>query len=193
MAAGLIGDRTEPLVGSLLFLFAAAILLALHPARQEFLGRSGRVSLPLGALSIVAAVPGVWYAASMLALAADAGPSCFFGECAHGDRFAEMAAAAISIVLVGLLAAMRTPGWRLAVWSAGAAAVVIGSGIHCAPQRTRYNRGGLGSPCRHMGYRIRHRGRAVHTTQARLRGKARIVTPRVRPRRPFHGVRDPAM
>lgn len=109
-AAGLIGDRIEPLVGSLLFLFAAAILLTLHPARQDFFRRRGRMSAPLGALSIVALGPGVWYAASMLALAADAGPSCFFGECAHGDRFAEMAAAAISIVLVGLLAAMRTPG-----------------------------------------------------------------------------------
>jgi hypothetical protein len=126
-AAGLIGNRAEPLVGSLLFLFAAAILLALHPARRDFFSRSGRVSVPLGVLSIVAAVPGVWYAASMLALAADAGPACFFGECAHGDRLAEMAAAAISIVLVGLLAALRTPGWRLPLWSAGAAAVVVGA------------------------------------------------------------------
>ncbi len=34
--AGLIGNRIEPLVGSLSFLVAAAILAALHPARREF-------------------------------------------------------------------------------------------------------------------------------------------------------------
>jgi hypothetical protein len=34
--AGLIGERVEPLTGSLLSLVASAILVALHPARREF-------------------------------------------------------------------------------------------------------------------------------------------------------------
>lgn len=38
-----------------------------------------------------------------------------------------MAAAAIAIVVVGLLAALGTQGSRIAVWSAGVAAVVIGA------------------------------------------------------------------
>ncbi len=144
--AGLIGNRIEPLVGSLLFLLAAATLLALHPARRDFFKLGERVSAPLGTLSVLAAVPSFWYAARMLHLAADAGPSCFLGECAHGDRFAEMAAAAVSIVLVGLLAAMRTPGWRLALWSAGTAAVVIGAvslALPNAPGATRQTWGAL--------------------------------------------------
>lgn len=131
--AGLIGDRIEPLVGSLLFLLAATVLLALHPSRRDFFKLSGRVSASLGALSVLAAVPSFWYAAKMLALAADAGPSCFFGECAHGDRFAETAAAAIAIVLVGLLAALRTQGSRIAIWSAGAAAIIIGAASIALP------------------------------------------------------------
>ncbi len=124
--AGLIGNRIEPLVGSLLFLVAAAILAALHPARGEFFKPGEGLSAPLAALSILAAVPAVGYAASMLILARHAGPSCFFGQCPYGDRLAEMAALALAIVLVGMLAALKTQGWRVAAWSAGASAVILG-------------------------------------------------------------------
>ncbi len=124
--AGLIGNRIEPLVGSLIFLGAAAILAALHPARRAFFQLGAGLSAPLAALSILAAVPAVWYAASMLALARHAGPSCFFGRCASGDRLAEMAALALAIVLVGLLSALKTPGWRGAARSAGTSAVILG-------------------------------------------------------------------
>lgn len=124
--AGLIGNRIEPLVGSLLFLVAAAILAALHPARRAFFKLGGGLSAPLAALSILAAVPAVGYAASMLVLARSAGPSCFLGRCPYGDRLAEMAALALAIVLVGMLAALKTPGWRVAARSAGASAVILG-------------------------------------------------------------------
>jgi len=124
--AGLIGAREEPLVGSLLFLLAASILVALHPARREVFKFAKSVSVRLAALSLLAALPAIGYAARMLVLARQAGASCFFGRCAHGDRFAEMAASAVAIVLVGMLAALKTPGWRVSAWSAGAAAVVVG-------------------------------------------------------------------
>jgi hypothetical protein len=124
--AGLIGNRIEPLVGSLLFLLAAAILAALHPARREFFKLGQGLSAPLAALSILAAVPAVGYTASMLALARHAGPSCFLGRCPYGDRLAEMAALALAIVLVGMLAALKTQGWRVAARSAGASAVILG-------------------------------------------------------------------
>lgn len=124
--AGLIGNRVEPLVGSLLFLVAAAILAALHPARRAFFKLGGGLSAPLAALSILAAVPAVGYTASMLVLARHAGPSCFLGGCPYGDRLAEMAALALAIVLVGMLAALKTPGWRVAARSAGASAVILG-------------------------------------------------------------------
>jgi len=124
--AGLIGNRVEPLVGSLLFLLAAAILAALHPARREFFKLGQGLSAPLAAMSILAAAPAVGYAASMLVLARHAGPSCFLGRCPYGDRLAEMAALALAIVLVGMLAALKTQGWRVVARSAGASAVILG-------------------------------------------------------------------
>jgi len=117
----LIGGREEPLTQSLIFLLAAAILLTLHPARREFFEPGTRPSLVLAALSAVAAVPAIGYAASMLAQARD-----FVGPPHHADRLAEMAATAVAIVLVGLLAAARTQGWRIPAWSAAVAAIVIG-------------------------------------------------------------------
>jgi hypothetical protein len=124
--AGLVGDRVEPLWGGLILVAAVAIAAALHPARGELLRLGAGLSAPLAALSLVAAIPAIVYAEHMLALTRDAGPSCFMGQCARGDRFAEMAALAISLVLVVLLASARTGGWRVPAWSAGAAAVILG-------------------------------------------------------------------
>lgn len=56
-----------------------------------------------------------------------AGPSRFLGRCAEGDRFAETAALAVAVVLVALLASLRTAGWRLSAWCAGSAAMVLGA------------------------------------------------------------------
>jgi hypothetical protein len=44
----------------------------------------------------------------------------------HILRLSTMAALAIAILLVALLAAARTRGWRIPAWSAGMAAVVVG-------------------------------------------------------------------
>jgi hypothetical protein len=124
--AGVIGQRIEPLVGSLILLLVLAVPTVLHPERQDFLRFGGSASRRLMVICLLAAVPAAWYAARMLAAALDAGPSCFLGRCAAGDRLAEMAAAAATVVLVGFLAALQTRGWRLPLWSAGTAAVLIG-------------------------------------------------------------------
>jgi hypothetical protein len=126
-AAGYLGDRIEPLVGSLLLLLMLAVLLLLHPARHGLYRRDGPVSIPLTGLAVFAAVPSLWYAAAMLSAAVDAGPSCFLGQCARGDRLAEMAAAVFSIPVVGLMAALKIGGWRLPLWSAGAGSILIGA------------------------------------------------------------------
>ena len=132
--AGLLGARIEPLVGALLFLLvAAAILVALHPARRRMFALGTGVSTPLMALSLLAALPVAIYAAQMLILARQAGASCFLGRCAHGDRFAELAACAVAIVLVAALASLKTPGWRVSAWSAGAAAILIGAASLALP------------------------------------------------------------
>ncbi len=105
--AGLIGDRIEPLWGGLIFLLAALAAVALHPARGKLFERGARLSVPLAVLSLVATIPALVYAADMLAVARQAGPSCFMGQCARGDRFAEIAALAIALVVVALLASAR--------------------------------------------------------------------------------------
>jgi hypothetical protein len=124
--AGLIGGRIEPLVGALILLVAALGLIALHPAQRTILKIGHRPSLLLVALVLIAAIPAFIYGGQMLVAARSAGPSCFFGRCAYGDRFAELAALALATVLLGLLAAARTCGSRLVAWSVGTAAIVMG-------------------------------------------------------------------
>jgi hypothetical protein len=126
VAAGLIGAREEPFWGGLLFLAAAVVLAALHPTRAELLKFKRRVSAPLALLAAAAAIPSAGYAAGMLRAARMAGASCFLGRCAHGDRFAEMAALVTAMVLLGLLAAFKNPGWLVPALSASASALLIG-------------------------------------------------------------------
>ena len=125
--AGLLAGRIEPFVGALLLLVAAAPIVVLHPARRQLLAAGNGVSRPLAALGAVAVIPAVAYAAAMLDRARAAGPSCFLGRCAEGDRFAETAALAVAVVLVALLASLRTSGWRLSAWCAGSAAITLGA------------------------------------------------------------------
>lgn len=124
--AGWLGGRIEPFVGPLVLLAATAPLGMLHPHRHRLLAAGVGVSRPLAGLVAVAVVPAAVYAAGMLDRARAAGVSCFLGQCAEGDRYAEAAALAVAVVAVTALAAVRTPGWRLPAWSAGAAAVALG-------------------------------------------------------------------
>ena len=102
-------------------LAALALLVILHPARGHFFKWGAGPTASLAAVAIVGAVPASIYAVFMLVQARE-----FIGPPHHADRFAEMAAAAIAIVAVGMLASFKTPGWRIPAWSAGAAAIVVG-------------------------------------------------------------------
>jgi hypothetical protein len=126
-AAGWLGGRIEPFIGPLVLLVAAAPLVVLHPDRRRLLTARPGASRALVALAAVAAAPAAIYATDMLVQARAAGPSCFLGQCVQGDRYAEAAGLAIAVVLVALLASMRTPGWLLPAWSVGTAAVVLGA------------------------------------------------------------------
>lgn len=123
--AGLIGQRIEPLVGALALLGVSGIVVALHPARPSLHRLGGRFDPVLGGLTLVAALPAAAYAAKLLTLARHAGPSCFLGRCAHGDRFAELAALAIAIVLGSTVTAATRS--RVVTWSVGSAGAVLGA------------------------------------------------------------------
>jgi hypothetical protein len=116
-----IASDSQDLVSAVILLPAIGILLALHPAREEFFKRGAALSRILLAITIMGAVPLVAYALDMGAAArALAGPPH------HVQRLSTMAAMAVAIVLTGLLAALQTRGWRIPAWSAGAAAIVFG-------------------------------------------------------------------
>jgi hypothetical protein len=131
---GAVAGRVEPVVGAAALLVAVAPLVVSHPGRARLVTlRGSRPSASLAALGAVAVVPASVYAAGMVAHARAAGPSCFLGQCARGDRSAEAAALAVGIVAVTLLAAARPPGWRLPAWSAATAAVVLGGASLAVP------------------------------------------------------------
>jgi hypothetical protein len=76
------------------------------------------------------------YGSDLLAEARAAGASCFLGQCARGDRYAEAAALALAVVLVALLASRKPPGWLLPAWSAGTSALVLGTASLLWPAQT---------------------------------------------------------
>ena len=67
------------------------------------------------------AVPFITYALSMAGQA-----RVLVAPPHHTQRLATMAAMAIAVVLVGLLAAFQTKGWRIPAWCAGMATIVFG-------------------------------------------------------------------
>jgi hypothetical protein len=125
-AAGGFGDRIEPTIGGLVLLLATVPLVALHPDRRQLAAVGGGSSRALTVLAALAVVPAAVYGTELLTQARSAGASCFLGQCARGDRYAETAALAFAVVLVAMLAASKPPGWPLSAWSAGTAAVVVG-------------------------------------------------------------------
>jgi hypothetical protein len=134
--AGLVGGRIEPLVGGVGLLAAVAVLVALHPDRRRLLATGAGPSWPLLALTGTLALPALVYAMDMLGDARVWGPSCFLGQCAGGDRLAEAGALALTVVLVALLASLRTDGWPVPAWSAGLAAMTLGATSLALPDVT---------------------------------------------------------
>jgi hypothetical protein len=109
-------------------------LVLLHPARGEvFRPGAAGVSPWLLVLSLLGAGPLFVYAAALGGLARTAG--------ADGPFYTGVAAAAVAVPLVGVVASLRAPGFRLAGWSAAAmlAGLGLGSLLYPAP-------GALGGP-----------------------------------------------
>jgi len=117
------GTRYGDLAFMAIIAVPLAILVGLHPARHEFLRGGDGVSVPLAFLAVGGGVPLLWFASTMARL-----QRTFPANDPHVSQghYGLMAGAAISLVLVGLLAAMRTHGWRLVAWLAGLGVAVYG-------------------------------------------------------------------
>ena len=116
-----IASDSQDVVAALIVMPAVGILLALHPAREQFLRKDVAFSPTLLAITVLGAIPLVAYALDMGAQA-----RALTGPPHHVQRLSTMAALAIAIALTGLLAAFKTRGWRIPAWSAGTAAIVFG-------------------------------------------------------------------
>jgi len=98
-----------------------AILLALHPARRTFLARGRRPEPILLALAAAAIVPSLVYAWRMASAARHGLPPA--DAVSNGlHHWTAMAALALVVLLLALLAAVGTSGWRIPAISASIAA-----------------------------------------------------------------------
>lgn len=102
-----------------------AVLLRLHPVRPQLLARPRGPSFAVGALTAIAAIPWVVYALRMAANERGDVPPLDAGRPQAGG-WAGAAVLAIVVVLLALLAAAKTRGWRVPLWSAAVAATVFG-------------------------------------------------------------------
>lgn len=124
----LLGSFSEALMGplvmmSILFVLTA-VAAALHPNRHKVLRLGEGVQPWLLGLTIVAAVPLLPYALNQLQIQIGASPGDPHAEVGH---WMIMSAYGVAIILYGVLASLRAPGWRVPAWSAGILAVLFGA------------------------------------------------------------------
>lgn len=118
--AGAAGQRWWFLALAAVIAVASALLLALHPARLTFLARGRHLGRPMLALAAVAALPLLLYAWRMAsAQRRDLPPADAVSNGLH--HWTVMTALALLVLLLVLLAAARTPGWRIPAISASVA------------------------------------------------------------------------
>lgn len=103
-----------------------AVLLWLHPARPQLAVRWRPRDTIIAALAALAMIPAVVYGLSMAANQRAALPPVDEASRPQAGGWTGAAVLAIVIVLLALLAAARTSGWRVPAWSAAAAAFVFG-------------------------------------------------------------------
>jgi hypothetical protein len=121
--AGAIATSGFAVLG-LFILVAYVILFVLHPFRSQLLHpvREGFSPVLMG-LTVVGAVPLIWFALSMAKLQRN---GLSIDSHVKNDHWTLMAAMAIGIVLVGFLSAFKFQGWLISAWSAAAALFLYG-------------------------------------------------------------------
>jgi hypothetical protein len=120
--AGLVADQSY-LFFAVVVAAGALILLALHPARADLFRSKLDPSPLMGAFVLAGSVPLVWFGLAMARLQRSGLPA---DPHVQNDHWANMAAMAFGLVLTGLLASLRMPGWRITAWCAGLGVAVYG-------------------------------------------------------------------
>lgn len=119
--AGALSHALDGFVG--MFLLVTALLVVLHPGRDRLVRLPRRPSWVMGLIAFAAAVPLMRYALNEAALQRWTVPTNPHAAEAH---YRGMAAMALAMILVTLVAASRTDGWRLPAWCVGLASAVFG-------------------------------------------------------------------
>jgi hypothetical protein len=123
LVAALASADSRYLLFGIVVTASAAILLALNPARAEVLRPTMSPSGLLATVALAGSVPLVWFGLTMAGLQRTGPPA---DPHVKNDHWANMAAMAFALVLVGLLASARMRGWRLTAWCAGLGAAIFG-------------------------------------------------------------------
>jgi hypothetical protein len=123
-----IHNFTFPVFNFVLYGVIAVVLAALHPERRR-LFTIGVVEPRLLAMAVLAWVPLLAYGAGQVA------QQLSNSEPVHAapGHFALSAALAVGLAGLAGLAALRTDGWRLPLWTSGLALVAVGIGSAALP------------------------------------------------------------
>jgi hypothetical protein len=122
LAAGsLLANDSQNAEQLILLIPALGVLWVLHPTRGELLRPPIRISPVLAVIALLGAIPLIAYAVAMGSAAQE-----LIGPPHHIQRLSWMAALAVAIELTAVLAALRTPGWRIPAWSAATAVMFFG-------------------------------------------------------------------
>ena len=123
LLGGLVSTDASYLILGVIVAVAALILLALHPGRGEVLHPALDLIPVLSVFALAGSVPLVWLALTMARLQRTGSP---LDPHVQMDHWANMAAMAFGLALVGLLASCGMRGWRVSAWCAGLGAAVFG-------------------------------------------------------------------
>lgn len=119
-------------VATLVVMLAA--LLAVHPARPQILPGAGRAARPVLVLTALAAVPWLVYALDAAANSRQAMPPDDMAARPQAGGWAGATVMAFVVLLLAVLAATRSPGSRVPLWSAALTSFVFGVASVLSPQ-----------------------------------------------------------
>lgn len=124
LIGGAIATSGAGVISGIIIAVPSAIVFALHPHRALLTHppREGFSAL-LAALTVVGAIPLIWFALSSGRLQRT---GIAVDPHVKNDHWTLMASMALGIVLVAFLSAFKFPGWKISAWCAGAGLSLYG-------------------------------------------------------------------